>query len=316
MRFAFPLASRSRLPLLLTAAALFSVGLWLGGVVLPASALCGLYQQGEEVTASALPAMAATAAPQRPHPAPLLLDSAGLPVSILDQQPPEPAAPVMAEESLLVLAPAKAEAPAAVPPAPSEPQVAIYCSHAGEGYAGETRVNGAAGGVTLAAQSLAAAFESQGVGVVLDLTLHDSPSYDDSYARSQETAEAIAAQYPQIEVYIDVHRDSSIAGVSTRLTNELGSFAKMLLVVGSDENLPHPNWRENYRFAQAVTEAANRRQSGIMREPRVYSGRYNQHIAAKAILVEIGSTDNTLAEAQRSAEILAGAVLDCLDQDS
>lgn len=323
MRTAFPLRQKHLLPAALLVLVLFLLGLALGALALPVSAIAALYEHGGEALNAALPAAASLAqGNEGAYPAAVLLQTAGLPLALetaalqaelaaaAAEAEAEEAARLADEESILVIAKAPEEAAAAQPS--GEPQVVIYCTHAGEGYAGETRVNGKAGGVMTVAATLKEAFEAAGVGVILDETLHDSPSYDDSYNSSLRAVTEIAAEHPQIEVYIDVHRDSSIAGISTQLTTEIGSFAKMMLVVGTNENLPHPDWQQNYTFAKAVTAAASELQPGIMREPRVYSGRYNQHVAPKAILVEIGSTDNTLEEAKRSAQILAKAVISCM----
>lgn len=317
MRTAFPLRQRYLFPAALMVLALFLLGLLLGALAAPVSALAALYQQGGQAVAVLSPETGRDAASG--YPAALLLQTAGLPLAletaelrnqltVEEAAEAEAAAESMQEESILVIA----KPPQETANPPSTPQVVIYCTHAGEGYAGETRVNGKAGGVMTVAATLRDAFEAAGIGVILDETLHDSPSYDAAYDSSLNSLTVIAAEYPEIEVYIDVHRDSSIAGISTQLVTEDSSYAKMMLVVGTDENLPHPDWQQNYQFAQAVTAAADALQPGIMREPRVYSGRYNQHIAPKAILVEIGSTDNTLEEAERSAALLAQAVISCL----
>jgi len=40
---------------------------------------------------------------------------------------------------------------------------------------------------------------------------------------------------------------------------------------------------------------------------RVSASRYNQYIATKAILLEVGAADNTLEEAKRTADFIAQA---------
>ena len=74
------------------------------------------------------------------------------------------------------------------------------------------------------------------------------------------------------------------------------------------KNWTTPLWRENYDFALQLDATLNQLVPDVTREPRVYSGRYNQHISTGAILVEVGSTDNTVEEAQRSAALLAEAI--------
>lgn len=234
----------------------------------------------------------------------LLLRSAGLPAlseaaPAVSEDPDEPA-----EEVLLVIARPQ--------PAPEERSVAVvYCTHTSEEYQGQIRQKGVAGGVLEAARALALGLEDQGLQVIFDETVHDQ-DYDAAYSHSLTALEQIAAQHPEARLYIDVHRDSAIAGISTTLSAEGQDYAKMLLIVGSDERLPHENWQANYAFAQKVAENTERLLPGAMREPRVYSGRYNQHIGDQALLVEIGSTDNSVEEAMRSAEVLARAIAQSL----
>lgn len=319
MRFAFSFRQRQALPAFLLFTALFAFGFWLGGKVLPDTTLSQMYRLGTQALGMTLPGAAGDTADATS----LFLSTAGLPgtqavmalaeqraalaadaeeILVVEVKPDEQSAAENGEETEAAMAGV----------ASGEVQAIIYCTHASEEYYGERRINGKAGGVMKAAQALVDAFAALGVKALLDETLHDSPDYDSSYARSLETVERLHAEYPDVEVYIDLHRDSSIAGVSTRLTTDMGSFARMMLVVGTDETLEHPNWRQNYAFAQAVSEEADRLEPGIMREPRLYSGRYNQHIASKAILVEVGSTDNDLDEAKRSVEILAQAIVNCM----
>ncbi len=266
--------------------ALLLISLLLGGVLLPRTPLKRCYEPGELILASTLPASGAVAA--------LAIPDADSPV----------VQTLGGEESLLVLAPAKKDQ--AKPK--GEPQAVIYCTHTSENYAGEKRVNGKPGGVMQAAQAIADGLEARGVAVILDESIHDSPSYDTAYAASLASITAIKKRYPDIELYVDVHRDATIEGVNTRFTSQNGSFAKIMLVIGTDETYEHPHWQRNQDFAYTVYEELNDLAPGITRNPRTSSNRYNQQIADKAILVEIGSDSNTAAEAVRSAEILAEAL--------
>ena len=232
----------------------------------------------------------------------LLFHAAGLPALAEEAAAlPEEADPPFREEAILVIA----------PPRELTPQAVVYCTHTSEEYQGQSRQKGVAGGVLTVARTLAAALEEQGVGVILDESVHDT-DYDSAYEHSLASLEAVAAEHPDIRLYIDVHRDSALAGISTTLNAEGESYARMLLIVGSNERLPHPDWQQNYQFAQTLAAATNKLLPGVMREPRLYSGRYNQHIGPQAILVEIGSTDNTVEEAQRSAQVLAQAIAACI----
>lgn len=236
-----------------------------------------------------------------PDPRTLLFSSAGLPHLTPESEPAaatEAAAPPPEEALLVIARPKETE---------ERPLAVVYCTHTSEEYRGQSRQKGVAGGVLEAARALAEALEEQGVEVILDETVHDR-DYDEAYAHSLAALEKIKADHPETRLFIDVHRDSAIAGISTTLSSGGEDYAKMLLIVGSDERLPHPDWEANRDFARQVATAANEILPGVMREPRVYSGRYNQHIGDRALLVEIGSTDNSVEEARRSAAVLARAI--------
>ena len=55
---------------------------------------------------------------------------------------------------------------------------------------------------------LAAALEEQGLTVLHDREIYDYPSYTGSYNRSGAAVEAYLAEYPDIAVVIDLHRDA------------------------------------------------------------------------------------------------------------
>jgi len=211
--------------------------------------------------------------------------------------------PALAEEDGLLVVAAAAKTGESL-----EPRAVIYCTHASEEYAGQVRKNGVAGGVLTAARTLAGELEARGIGTILLTDIFDAPDWNKSYANSLAALKKVKAAYPDIELYIDVHRDAEIEGINTVLTDESGAYARMLLVVGSDANLPHPDWEKNLAFAKILNKEAEKLYPGLMRSLKIYKGRYNQHIAAKAILVEIGSTTNSVEQAQSSATLLAEAI--------
>ena len=45
-----------------------------------------------------------------------------------------------------------------------------------------------------------------------------------------------------------------------------------------------------------------------MRDSKIYNGRYNQNVGNKALLVEIGSTSNTVEEEKASDTLLGTAI--------
>ncbi len=196
------------------------------------------------------------------------------------------------------------------------PLVAIYNSHNGETYipdAGKARVDGSNGGVVTVAEMLANALEkNHGIPTVRSEKIHDYPSYAASYTNSLKTIEAILAQHPSVEIVIDVHRDHLPTRAQTTAEINGKRVARILFIVGNDERHIHPRWRQNLAFANGLEKIMEDMYPGLSRGVRQQAGRYNQHVHPRSILVEMGSSENSLQEAINSAELLADVLASML----
>ncbi|MGF7185473.1 stage II sporulation protein P [Desulfitispora alkaliphila] len=199
-----------------------------------------------------------------------------------------------------------------------DPLVAIYNSHNGETYTpthGTPRVDGKQGGVVDVARELEDALEQKyGIKSIRSEEMHDYPSYAMSYANSQKTLERMLEEHPSIEIVLDIHRDyqPSRAQSVAKINGE--NIARILLVVGNDSRQPHPNWRQNLAFATRLESKLEDKYPGISRGVRQQSGRYNQHLHPRALLVEMGTAENSIEEAKKSAQLLAEALAELLDE--
>lgn len=198
--------------------------------------------------------------------------------------------------------------------APPEMSVLIYCTHTAESYDGKADENGR-GEVLKAAGHLADILTSvYGIGAVVSDTVHDSPDWYQSYANSKATAEKMMAEYPEADLIIDLHRDSGTTKEDCTVSIDGKNAAKMLLVVGSDVNLEHPNWEQNWETAKALGEAIDAVDPSLLRGVRVQKGRYNQHLSTNCVLLEVGTNLNLLSEAEYSAELAAKAISEYLQK--
>lgn len=85
---------------------------------------------------------------------------------------------------------------------------------------------------------LAAALEAQGLSVLHDREIYDYPSYTGSYSRSGAAVEEYLAQYPDIAVVIDLHRDALGDGdVTYKTMAELDgqTSSQLMMLVGTGE---------------------------------------------------------------------------------
>ena len=165
-------------------------------------------------------------------------------------------------------------------------------------------------------------FEEMGLSVIHDKTLYDYPSYTGSYARSLKGIQSCLEQYPTISVVLDVHRDAMIAsdGTAYKVTDTIDgkTVAQVMLVVGTnDGGLEHPGWEKNVTLAAYIQARMLAIDSGFPRPVNLRSQRFNQHMTAGSLLVEVGTSGNTLQEALAGARLFAKAAgevyLSCME---
>ena len=156
---------------------------------------------------------------------------------------------------------------------------------------------------------LAALLEAAGLHVVHDREIYDYPSYTGSYSRSGEAVERALRENPGIRVVFDIHRDAlGTDGVIYKtMAEEEGAVAsQLMLLVGTDASgLEHPDWRENLALALYLQEAVGRRHPTLLRPVELVEQRYNQHLAPGSLILEVGSSGNTLQEALAAIRLFA-----------
>lgn len=197
-------------------------------------------------------------------------------------------------------------------------RVAVYSTHSSESYtafSGAPKVYGEHGGVYAASSALAERLLDLGVGVFVDETIHDYPDWNKSYANSLETAERLLDEYPQLDILIDMHRDAGVERAAS--VAEIGGrqAARIMLVVGSAQRYDNPNWQQNEAFMQLIADKMEEMYPGLLRRMSVQAGRYNQHIFEHAILVELGTTENTIDEVEYSAQLLGDVLAEVLQDE-
>ncbi|MFZ7131721.1 MAG: stage II sporulation protein P [Eubacteriales bacterium] len=147
--------------------------------------------------------------------------------------------------------------------------------------------------------------EKYGIKVVHDVTVHDFPSYVESYSNSLKTIEKNLEKYPSIKYAFDLHRDGLAENVSNKkkyaaVVNNV-ACAKIMMVVG----LNHKNANVNVQFAEEVYKKMNTMYPGIaLQTIKRSTAKYNQFVRDYAMLFEVGSNLSTLEEAKASGNYL------------
>ncbi|WP_338834211.1 hypothetical protein MHLNE_05850 [Moorella humiferrea] len=195
-----------------------------------------------------------------------------------------------------------------IPPADGHPLVAIYNTHNAESYQpseGQAKFPGKNGGVSQVAAILAETLSKDyGIPVVRSTTIHDYPDFTRAYTNSEKTLKKMLAENPSVLVALDIHRNAGLpAPPVAEIQNQ--RVAQVLIIVGSSARLEHPNWRQNEAFARRLAQKMDELYPGLCLGVRVQEGRYNQHLHPRALLLEMGSDNNTLEEAERAARLVA-----------
>ncbi|MBQ9721722.1 MAG: stage II sporulation protein P [Oscillospiraceae bacterium] len=197
------------------------------------------------------------------------------------------------------------------------PQVLIIHTHTSEAYtpdgvdrysaSGTARTEDNNYNIVRVGDALTDALTAQGLTVLHDRTIYDYPSYTGSYSRSGAAVEAFLAANPTIRIVIDLHRDAlSDDQVVYKTLSELPDLAcaQVMLLVGTNgSGLEHPDWENHLRLAAYLQNAVNADHPTLMRPIALVNERYNQHLAPGSILIEVGSSGNTLQEALRAVEL-------------
>ncbi len=209
----------------------------------------------------------------------------------------------------------------------SGPQILILHTHATESYTEEgieyydntasDRSQDLSKNVVRVGECMAEIFRENGIDVVHDTTLHDYPNYNGSYANSLKTGEEYLKKYPSIKMIIDVHRDAIVYGDGTKakvVTEIKGKkAAQLMFVIGTDAGgLFHPEWRKNLQLAVYLQNKIENKYPGLMRGINLRKERFNEHLTSGSMILEVGTSGNTLKEAIYGAQCAAKVIAESL----
>lgn len=163
--------------------------------------------------------------------------------------------------------------------------------------------------------AVAKALQDAGITVIHDTVPHDYPSYNGSYSAARKSIQQYLAEYPTIQLVLDLHRDSmtNSSGKQIQTTVDAGGekASQVMLVMGTQiGSVSYPNWKENMALAVKLHAALEKRCPGICRPLCIRAQRFNQDLSSGALLIEMGAAGNTRQQALKAAEIVSQAILD------
>ncbi len=194
-----------------------------------------------------------------------------------------------------------------------EPRVLILHTHTTEAYADtydreNFRTHEETGNMLAVGDELARVLELGGISVIHDRTVHDYPNYNGSYAAARDTVQAWLKEYPSIRLVLDLHRDAAAGDTPfvTQATVNGQSCAQISMVMGAG----FAGWEENFTLALKLSALLERENPGITRPISVRNKVYNLDLCPGSLLIEVGATGNTKAEALIAVNALARAILE------
>lgn len=200
-----------------------------------------------------------------------------------------------------------------------EPIIYIYNSHQLENYSSENyEAYNITPNVMMAAYIFKEMLEKEGIPTlvensnIVEYMNMNNYSFGYSYKASRFFLENRIKEYPTLNFYIDLHRDSATKKYSTTTINGK-DYAKILFVVG----LEHSSYKENLDTANSINNIVKSKYPTLTRGvltkqgPGV-NGVYNQDIGKNSVLIEVGAYQNTIDEVYNTLEILAPIIKEYL----
>ncbi len=213
----------------------------------------------------------------------------------------------------------------------NSPLVLIIHTHGTEAYAEEgidyyvddggeiSRTQDTEKNIVAIGKLMAEILNEEGINTVHCDIMHDKESYQDSYIRAAESIKSYIAKYPTIKYVFDVHRDAilkadgSLVKAVTEIDGE--SVAQVMTVVGSNyKGANFPDWENHLALALRLKSKLGESYEKLSRPVYLRGAAYNQQYTEGSLLLEIGSSGNTLNEAKRAAELVAYALADIIKE--
>lgn len=178
--------------------------------------------------------------------------------------------------------------------------IAIYSTHTAESYVPTSGKDSKPGNgdILEVSQVIGNVLEKQGIKANVSLNKHD-PHDANAYERSRRTAVQLLKTQPL--TIIDVHRDGvpdpkfyaeEIDGVDA---------TKVRLVVGRQNQ----NMQANLDYAKQMKAYYDEQKPGLIKGIFIAKGNYNQDLAPRSILIEVGTHTNSLEAANNGASVFA-----------
>ncbi|MEG0072951.1 MAG: stage II sporulation protein P [Clostridia bacterium] len=195
-------------------------------------------------------------------------------------------------------------------------KILLYNTHTSESYnnslkytfsyTGTYRTTNASYNMLKIGDVLAKKLNKYNIKVDQDTTPHDYGAYENAYKRSKATIEKRLAT-DKYAIIIDLHRDA-LGDLNKGLVTEINGekCAQLMFVVGMGTNGVYNKYAlDNLSLALNITAIANANYKGLFRTMLIRNSKYNQDMNKCSLLIECGTTGNTIDEVENSMKYLS-----------
>lgn len=149
---------------------------------------------------------------------------------------------------------------------------------------------------------------------IADVISNNGWSKNETYKASRTFIKEVIEDNKDLDLLIDLHRDSIIKDKSTISINKV-NYAKLLFVVGTNNT----NYSKNLERSKAISNKINSKYPGLSRgvitkEGEDVNGIYNQDLSEKIVLIECGGYENTIDEVSNSIDALSSVLKEYLGE--
>lgn len=146
-----------------------------------------------------------------------------------------------------------------------------------------------------------------GIAVIHDTAVYNIPKILGAYAKSRPDVSKYLKKYPSLVIAIDLHRDGfdknaskNLKGIETALIGT-EKYARVMFVVGTS----YKNYKKNDVLVTKINDTFNYYYPKFSRGLYFRKGVFNQDLSSKVMLMELGSSKNSLSEALNSVKVIA-----------
>lgn len=195
----------------------------------------------------------------------------------------------------------------------AKPEVLIYHSHTSEAYLASDKDTSKTSSsldqtknVCVVGDVIEEELEKNyGIAVIHDKTVHDKGDYNNAYKKSGVTLDKYLKSYGDFKLIIDLHRDSvDKNAITTKINGQ--NVAEFMFVVTQR----NPKYANQKKLISSMIGISNKLFPNFVREKSIYTydygiGFYNQNKSNNAVLIEVGTYNNSIEEVKNSGKYLA-----------